>query len=92
MKKKLPVSKNRERNIDRGCNWETHEHCLICGSPVDTTKTHKRLWLINGGNQIATTDETEEESLDVGCHVVGNGCIRKHKLQKFAITWEGSRC
>ncbi len=71
--------------------------CILCRRPLVQANARMWLWIHHGGGAAVTQEEGERlnreedgDSMDLGCHPVGNGCFRRHRraLRPFAIRWD----
>jgi len=65
---------------DDACGEEVP--CIICGKAIDEGKGE---WVKLNETLRYIIDPNSKREQDGGCHKIGSGCIRKHKLQKYVI-------
>lgn len=80
----LPTSPQTSQREGKG-DWV----CIVCHQPMVTKPNTVWVWVVEGGAQIATPDETEPTPSDVGLHPVGPSCTKliprefRHKLPEM---------
>jgi len=54
-------------------------HCIICEAPIKNRDRAKEVHLCNGGFSITSLDAPYEGPGDMGIHLIGPECYRKHR-------------
>lgn len=58
--------------------------CALCGLPIRTARAW--VWVVDGGDRVATTDERIDPSGDLGFHPIGPGCAAKAWVKPYVLS------
>jgi len=79
----LPISDKKQENEERHPGALP---CVICGKAV----TGKQNWIVLGSWCGTIVDPGTASEETGGAHVVGSGCVRKHKLSEYVLKENGN--